>query len=168
MAAGFPYFGGNTNNMKDTYYLGRSDMLQTNVDGFSTLSSTNLIPCRLGYWRFDSPLLYAEQGQMPLSVNDVGVAPGWSGTALVINSDPASEITYPDVGSNGWANVNCRQGSVRFWFKPNPAGYTWPGHAAPFFYMGTTNGSDQWALWVNPYENSINFITASNGVAKPT
>jgi hypothetical protein len=86
VAAGFPYFGGNSTNMLDTYYIGRSDMLQTYVDGFSHPALTNLVPCRLGYWRFDSPLLYAEQGQMPLSYNKVGVTPSWSGTALVISN----------------------------------------------------------------------------------
>jgi hypothetical protein len=162
VAAGFPYFGGNATNMEDTFYLGCSDMLQTYVYGFPNPASTNMVPpCRLGYWRFDSPLLYAEQGQMPLSWSDVGLAPSWSGTALVITSDPASHITYPDAGSNGWANVNCRQGSVRFWFRPDITGG--PGHNAPFVYMGTTNCSQEWALWLNAGGTSISFITATNG-----
>jgi len=158
IAAGFPYFGGNTNNMTDTYYTGRSDMLQTNVDGFAAPAATNFTPCRLGYWRFDSPLLYAEQGQIPLSVDNVALMPSWSGTALVINSDPASQITYPDVGSNGWANINCRHGTLRFWFKPNADG---PSGNAPFVYLGTPNGSDEWSLRL--YYGAIQFVTASNG-----
>jgi hypothetical protein len=162
VAAGYPYFGGNSSNMTDTYYVGRSDMLQTYVDGIPpSLTNTNFVQCRLGYWRFDSPLLYAEQGQMPLSSSSVGLAPSWSGTALVI-SNGASQITYPDVGSNGWANINCRQGSVRFWFKPNST--TGPGTSAPFFYMGTTNGSQEWALLLNSSGTSISFTTASNVV----
>ena len=51
------------------YYVGRSDMLQTNVDGFLHPASTNITPCRLGYWRFDTPELMAEQGQIPISQN---------------------------------------------------------------------------------------------------
>jgi hypothetical protein len=138
-----------------------SDMLQTYVYGFSQPAATNSIPVRLGYWRFDSPLLYAEQGQMPLSSSNVGLAPSWSGTALVISNSVASQITYPDVGSNGWANINCQQGSLRFWFKPNSS--TGPGHAAPFVYMGTTNYSQEWALWLSSAGNDISFVTASNG-----
>jgi hypothetical protein len=160
VAAGYPYFGGNATNMLDTYYLGISDMLQTYVYGFAQPLSNNAVPpVRLGYWRFDSPLLYAEQGQMPLSSSNVGLAPSWSGTALVI-SNTASQITYPDVGSNGWANINCREGSLRFWFKPNST--SGPGTSAPFVYMGTNNASQEWELSLNSSGTSIGFITASN------
>jgi hypothetical protein len=48
VAAGFPYFGGNPTNMVDTYYIGRSDMLQTYLDGFAQPAAVNLVPCRLG------------------------------------------------------------------------------------------------------------------------
>ncbi len=75
VAAGYPYFGGNSSNMVDTSYIGISDMLQTNVYGFLHPAATNSIPVRLGYWRFDSPLLYAEQGQMPLSSSNVATVP---------------------------------------------------------------------------------------------
>ncbi len=119
VAAGYPYFGGNPTNMLDTYYVGRSDMLQSYVDGVTPASTNIPVPCRLGYWRFDSPFLYTEEGQRPTSMNGVTTVSSWSGTALNVSSYPGSEVTYPDVGSNGWANINCRQGSLRFWFKPN-------------------------------------------------
>jgi hypothetical protein len=133
------------------------DMLQTYVDGFPNPSPTNVVPqCRLGYWRFDSPLLYAEQGQMPLSTNDVSLAPSWSGTALVIGSSSNSQVTYPDVGSNGWANINCRQGCLRFWFKPNSS-----SSAGPFVYMGdSTKNSNVWTLELTS-SNTINFYTSA-------
>jgi hypothetical protein len=157
VAAGYPGFGGNPTNTVDTYYLGQSDMLQQYVYGYAQASPTNSVPARLGYWRFDSPSLYAEQGQMPVSVNDVDVEPSWSGTALVIKSDPASQITYPDVGSNGWANINCRQGSLRFWFKANDGG---PSSPAPFVYMGSPNGTNEWALELT--NSTISFVTRTN------
>jgi hypothetical protein len=164
VAAGFPTFMGaaTSNVMKDSYYVGRSDMLQLDVDGVFPPAYANgvyyAVPCRLGYWRFDSPLLYAEQGQMALSVNNVSLAPSWSGTALVINSTASSQVTYSDVGTNGWANINCRQGTLRFWFEQNAAPSSYP---APFVYMGTTNGSDEWALELAS-SGTINFVTASN------
>ena len=158
VAAGYPYFGGNSNNMVDTYYIGVSDMLQTNVYGFPHPAATNSIPVRLGYWRFDSPLLYGEQGQVPLSFNSVSLTNSWSGTALnVVNN---GQVTYPDVGSNGWANINCRQGSLRFWFKPNAGGPNF----APFVYVGTPNGSQQWQLESYYGGDQISFLTASNNV----
>ena len=145
--------------MSDSNYVGRSDMLQKYVDG----NPASVVQGRLGYWRFDSSALYMEEGQMPLSSNDVSLTPSWSGTALNINSDPASEVTYWDVFTNGWANFNCRQGSVRFWFKPNAASGT--GQTSPFFYMGSPDGTDKWELTLGPTGNLIRLATGSNGVS---
>jgi hypothetical protein len=157
VAAGFPYFGGNATSMVDTHYVGRSDMLQSYVDG-TWPSTNNVVPCRLGYWRFDSPLLYGEQGQVPLSSSNASVTPSWSGTALVI-SNGSSQVTYPDVGSNGWANINCRQGSLRFWFKFNGSA---PAYSAPFVYLGGSNGTkDEWTLEYTS-SNTISFVTQTN------
>jgi hypothetical protein len=162
VAAGYPNFGGNPTNMLDTYYVGRSDMLQTYVDGVFPPVSNSVVQCRLGYWRFDSGTFMAEQGQLPRFYNDISLTPSWSGTALNINSDPASQITYWDVFSNGWANINCRQGSLRFWFKPN-----WnnsPAASAPFVYLGNPDSAlSQWSLNINP-GGAVTFVTASNGV----
>ncbi len=164
VAAGFPTFAGATTNvMLDSDYDGRSDLLETLVDGTDPNNPASVVQCRLGYWRFDSTTLITEQGQPPLSYNDISLAPSWSGTALNINSDPASQVTYWDVFTNGWANINCRQGSLRFWFKPNASG----GQGGPFVYMGSTNGQDEWELVLNSGGSSISFITGSNGVATP-
>jgi len=165
VAAGFPTFAGAnydgiTNVMQDTVYDGRSDLLKLLVDGNPT-NAANAASNRLGYWRFDSPLLYAEQGQIPLSVEDVALAPSWSGTALVINSAANSHLTYPDVGSNGWANINCREGTLRFWFKPNSGG---AAANTPFVYVGAPDLSDQWGLWLGD-ASTVGFITGSNGVS---
>ena len=168
VAAGFPTFGGNATNMLDTYCVGRSDMLQSYVDGVFPPSSNTAAPCRLGYWRFDTLELVSEQGQIPKSQSGVTLVPSWSGTVANIGSSAGSQLTYCDVGSNGWANINCHQGSLRFWFKPNWNSGGGPGHNAPFVYMGTTNGSDEWALWLNSSGNLISFITASNTGATNT
>lgn len=163
VAAGYPGFGGNPTNMLDTYYVGRSDMLQSYVDGVFPPVGDKAAPCRLGYWRFDNDNLMAEQGQLPLSYDDVSLVPSWSGTALNIASDPGSQVTYWDVFSNGWANINCRQGSLRFWFKPNWSGG--PPSSAPFIYLGNPNpAASRWALSINP-GGEITFSTASNNVA---
>jgi hypothetical protein len=161
VAAGFPTFAGNSleSVMSDSNYVGRSDMLQRYVDG----NPATVAQCRLGCWRFDSDTLMTEQGQVPLSYNDVGLAPSWSGTALNINGDPASQVTYWDVCTNGWANINCRQGSLRFWFKPNVN----DGPGGPFIYMGSPDGVDKWELALNSGASSISFITGSNGMTTP-
>ncbi len=161
IAAGFPTFAGaNYNIMLDSDYDGRSDLLEMLVDGTNPRDPRSVAAFRMGYWRFDSPLLTAEQGQLPLSSYAVSLAPSWSGTALNITSEPASHVTYWDVFTNGWANFNCRQGSVRFWFKPNwTAG---PAATAPLLYMGNPNPRlDQWALSINA-QSEITLTTASN------
>ncbi len=163
VAAGFPGFAGATYDvMADSDYDGRSDLLEFLADGTDPFDQASVIQCRLGYWRFDACNFMAEQGQLPLSCNDVSLAPSWSGTALNINSDAGSQVTYWDVFTNGWANINCRQGSLRFWFKPN-----WTGHppaSAPLVYMGNTNAAvSQWALSVNA-SGAVVFSTTSNSV----
>lgn len=162
VAGGFPTFANATNDiMRDSDYDGRSDLLEQLVDGTDPSNPKSVVQCRLGYWRFDTESIQTEGGQPPLSWNDVNLAPSWSGTALYINSDPASQVTYWDVFTNGWANINCRQGCLRFWFKPN-----WnnaPKNGAPFVYVGNTNSAlSQWSLAVNP-SGQITLTTASNG-----
>jgi len=165
VAAGFPTFAGVSYDvMTDSDYDGRSDVLEVLVDGTDPDDPDSVVPCRLGYWRFDSDTLMAEQGQLPLSYNDISLTPSWSGSALNINSDPASQVTYWDVFTNGWANINCRQGCLRFWFKPN-----WTSHpvaSAPMFYVGNPNfGLSQWSLNVNS-SGAVTLITASNSITK--
>jgi hypothetical protein len=161
IAAGFPTFAGNATNvvMADTNYVGRSDMLQHYVDG------TNTVQCRLGYWRFDTPWLYSEQGQMPKSQSGVTLSNSWSGTAANIGSGSGSQLTYWDVYTNGWANINCRQGCLRFWFRPNWNSNAAPVASAPFVFLGTnlTPANSEWSLQMVNYGGAIQFVTASNG-----
>jgi hypothetical protein len=160
IAYGFATFNGcSTNNEQDTDYVGRSDVLRKLVDGVNNLATqTNGAPCRLGYWRFDTNTWLGEQGQFPISANGVSLATGWSGGAVNVGSAANSGLTYPDVYSNGWANINCRQGTVRFWFEPNwSSGPTW----APVIYLG--NGTEnEWTLGFSGSSPELVFETSSN------
>ena len=157
VAAGFPSFPNISPEaaMSDSNYTGRSDLLQQYIDGNSTNTQ-----CRLGYWRFDAPEMYSEQGQMPFSSNDVSLVPGICGTAVNIARTANSELAYRDVFTNGWANFNCRQGTLRFWFKPNNV--NGPHEHAPFVYMGSPDGMDMWDLSWDPVGSTISFTTGSN------
>jgi parallel beta-helix repeat protein len=162
IAYGFATFNGcATNNEQDSDYVGRSDVLRTLVDGDTVLAYTNITPCRLGYWRFDTPLWIGEQGQFPSSANWVSMATGWGGGALNIGSAANSGVTYPAVYSNGWASVNCRQGSVRFWFQPN---WTSVPASAPFIYVGS-GSANYWTLETGTSGNTISFNCASNSAS---
>ena len=143
VAAGFPTFAATpTNNVtSDSNYVGVSDMLQEYVYGASNVQT------RLGYWRFDNPYLYSEQGQLPLAVSNISLVPGWSDTALNVGGSSSSGVTYADVGTNGWANFNCRQGSLRFWFKPNPGA---GGRLGAIAFLGTGTGRDGRTSFADP------------------
>ncbi len=161
VAYGFPYFGGAANVKQDTDYDSISDLLETNVYGTVWTNAASFPQCRLGYWRFNDPDLIGEQGQIPMSASGVSLANSWSGTALNIGTG-ASHLTYPDVSSNGWAAVNCRNGSIRFWYKPNASAIN-----GTFFYMGSAESNDLWALNLIGGDE-IQFVTQSNHLGKET
>jgi hypothetical protein len=71
----------------------------------------------LGYWRFNSTNLLSEAGQPPLSSANTLTPSSWSGTSVYLNTN--SSLVYPETAPNGNANINCRNGTVRFWFKPH-------------------------------------------------
>ena len=88
------------------------------------------------------------------------LGPGWSGTAASIGSSPGSQLTYWDVGSNGWANINCQRRSLRFWYKPNTS-----AGSGPFvFYNATSFGSRYTPVSSNPYQTvgAGNYYLPSN------
>jgi hypothetical protein len=152
IAAGFPTFGGQTTNTTDNNDIGVSDMMQTYVYGTSNPNPQ----VQLGYWRFDSPLLYAEQGQMPLWANNVSLSTSWSGTALNVSNVTNSGVAYPWFWTNGWENINCRNGTVLFWYKPNTT-----GTSAPLIYLGNHSDGSVWMLAISN-GNTLSFVTATN------
>ena len=158
VAQGFPGFNGAANVMQDSDYDGRSDLLEALADGTDPTNADDVVPTRLGYWRFNDPANTGEMGQLPLSAVDVGNTPDWSTKSLVISSARDSHLTYRDVETNGWANFNCRKGAVRFWFKPNwSAGSRWWADS-PFLSMGITGTTnDFWDLYASSSGNQIGF-----------
>ncbi len=112
VAAGYPYFGGNSNNMVDTYYRRQRHAPNKRLWKLSPprrhefdSSSPWLLALRFAapLWgaRPSAPFLQQRQPDQQLERNGANV-------------DNNGQVTYPDVGSNGWANINCRQGSLRF------------------------------------------------------
>jgi hypothetical protein len=163
IAYGFATFNGcSTNNTLDSDYDGRSDLLENLVDGTNPNLASSFSPCRLGYWRFNSSQWIGEQGQFPTSANNVSLATGWSGGALNVGSAANSGLTYPDVNTNGCANINCRQGSVRFWFRPNSLPLP---SSAPFIYVG--NNTSYWTLKASASGTALVLTTVSDSVSGP-
>jgi hypothetical protein len=160
IAYGFTTFPGETttNIMQDSDYVGRSDLLRTLVDGVTSLPDPSaVVACRLGYWRFNSSGLVSEEGQFPTYVSGVTTTSSLIGGVLSIGSSVSSAVTYPDVGSNGWANINCKEGTVRFWYKRNG------GSGGPLIYLGNSTNSE-WAINAGSGNSSVTFVTETNGI----
>ncbi|HZM03004.1 MAG TPA: LamG-like jellyroll fold domain-containing protein [Candidatus Saccharimonadales bacterium] len=156
IAAGASSFAGATTSvMQDSDYDGRSDLMETLVDQTDPNVPTNVAHVRLGYWRFNTGDLMGEQGQLPIASGGATLVTNWSGTALNLGSGSTGTV-YHDVETNGNINFNCRQGTVRLWFKPNS------GSSAPLIYLGDS-ATNRWSLELTNSGSSIVFVTASNG-----
>jgi hypothetical protein len=165
------YLLGTDPNNPDTDYDGRSDGQEV-AEGTDPLDPNSFLPVRLASWEFDNTNTWVgDQGQMPLCATGLCCdTNGALSNAVVVENAGAALLSYRDVELNGNANINCRQGSVCFWFKP-----TWtssfdggpgPGCAGRLMEMGacapgSTNG--WWALYFDSGGNNLVFATATNG-----
>ncbi|TXT49500.1 MAG: beta-glycosidase-like protein [Limisphaerales bacterium] len=124
-----------------------------------------LRPRRLGLWRFHDTNWLGEQGQVPLFTTNAQNIISWSGRGLQVGTNDSWRfLTYRDVETNGSPNINLREGSVRFWFKPNwastNASGTGPGTWGRLVSVGwfTYDGSvGFWDLQFHPEGNQITF-----------
>src|SRR5262249_52154612 len=110
-------------------------------------------------------------GQIPLLVTNVQTVPSWSTNGVRINSTNTVILAYRDVETNGAANINCRNGTITFWFKPdwnssNTNSGVGPQSQARLLELGgqsATNG--WWALVLDSSGTNLSFITRTNGIA---
>jgi concanavalin A-like lectin/glucanase superfamily protein len=168
----------NGNNVQDTGetslsdadndYDGRSDA-QESADGTDPLDANSVLSARLGYWRFNTSNWSGEQGQLPKEYFNVQAITSWSGNALQVNSASAANLKYRDAEANGAANINCRKGSVRFWFMPSWSSGPGPGTTARLIEMGDGISSDGWwALSLNSIGTQISFASRASGGSTTT
>lgn len=80
-----------------------------------------------------------------------------------------AHVRYHDVEVNGKANINLRQGTVRFWFKPYwssvSQGGTGPQNWARFLEVGyyTDTAQGQWQVSLHPSSDQISFASVGSG-----
>ena len=125
----------------------------------------SLVPKRLGWWRFNQPGWEGEQGQLPRQAVGLQRLPSWSGTALGIPYSGTANLKYHDTEPGGM-NINCRRGTVRFWFRPNWSTGSGPWTWARLIELGayTPDGSyGFWAIYLNPEGNLLQFFTQGGG-----
>lgn len=155
---------------QDSDYDGFSDCQEIR-DGTDPYSPAGVSEMWLGYWSFNNTNWIGDFGQTPLSYTNVEAEAGWNFNAIHVGGMATSKISYRDVEPNGWANINCKNGTIRFWFRPDwsstTMGGTGPGTDARLLELGQeTNGvpAGWWALVLNPSGTHVRFITQTNGM----
>ncbi|MGB7745826.1 MAG: Ig-like domain-containing protein [Verrucomicrobiia bacterium] len=139
-------------------------------NGSVTVTFHEVVPTRLGYWRFNTPEWLGEEGQAPLSYANVTDVPDWSDNALEVNSTNPAYLSYRTMETSGYANLTPWIGSIRFWFKPDwnsstTNGGTGPGSEGRLIELGGQDSPDGWwALAFSADGTQLNFITQTNGV----
>lgn len=180
----------------NTYTLTVVDGSDSNYDGIPDSTELPYAPqawqTELGSWRFDTPdwagirttpevgpavpqEWIGAQGQLPISYTNILLVSGWSVGALEVNSNNGPAwLLYPEINTNSSiANINCRQGSIRFWFRPDWSsaneGGTGPQTEARLIEIGkkgTTNGC--FGLYIDPTGTSLYFCSQTNSTSQLT
>ena len=125
---------------------------------------------RLSYWRFNTSAFTNEAGQHPTTRSAVDPPlSSWSSNAVFL--DAGSLLRYREMETNGLANINCRSGTLRFWFKPSwtsvNLGGTGTSNEARLLEVGRyldDASAGVVAIKTPAPGNEIDFLTQSNGV----
>jgi hypothetical protein len=141
-----------------------------NITIFPTLTNAALM--RLGYWRFDDTNWLGEKGQTPIVATNIQNVSGTISNAVQVNSTNMALLKYREVEFSHSANIDVRNGSAVFWFKPAwssaSAGGSGPGALGHLISLGqlTTNASvGCWTLSVAADGTALSLITQTNGAS---
>jgi len=168
--------------LADTDYDGRNNG-QELADGTDPYNPASVINTRLGRWRFDNTNTWAgDGGQLPLFATNVTGVPSWDTNAVRIDSTNGAILAYRDVETNGNANINLRNGTICFWFKPDWSsanqGGTGPGSYGRLIDLGSNNPvlvtnswavsitNGWWSLYLSADGNQIAFGSSTNGFGR--
>ena len=99
-----------------------------------SVTANEFVP--MAHWTFNNTNTWVGVGgQLPLVATNVNGVPDWSSNAVQIDSTNLAIISYNIAETNGNTNIDCRAGSVLFWFKPDwssvNAGGNGPGGLGP-------------------------------------
>jgi len=154
----------------DPDYDGRNN-LQEYLDGTIPTNSGSVSNVMLAYFPFDAANWAGNRGQVPISSSGVQQVPSWSTNAALVDGPNPGVLTYHDVEANGVANINCRNGTVSFWYKPDwtssSLGGTGPQDYGYLISLGGWAGNAQYGLWdlsFDPGGNNVRFEIQGNGV----
>ncbi len=157
----------------DSDYDGVNDW-QEILDGTSPTNANSVLPRPLGSWLFDNTTTWQGlKGQTPLLFSNVVGVIGVNSNGVGIDTTNSAILVYRDTepGANV-ANINCRQGTLSFWFSPDWNSGTNGGpqrgesRLMEFGTKGTPNGC--WGIYINNRGTNIYFCTQTNTAAAPT
>jgi hypothetical protein len=150
-------------NYPDTDYDGISDNQEV-TDGTDPTEATDFTQRRLGYWKFNTSAFVGEQGQNWTTSSNVSCVSSWSSNALATATNLYSGLMYREYETNGAANINCRNGTVRLWLKPNWAstnqGGQGPGISSRLIELGyfAEPWVGHWAIGLTPEGTNLWFV----------
>ena len=153
--------------LEDQDYDGVSDQ-QELLDGTDPNDPDSVLSYHLGSWRFDSTNWVGVNGQVPVTFTNLMSIRGVSGNSVLINTNVAAWLAYGEIETNSpVANLNCRKGTVSFWFKPQWSSgesiATAPTNDARLIEFGTKGSADGcWGLYLGTGGTNIYFCTQTN------
>jgi len=104
-----------------------------------------------------------------VAYNLSGIPSPMTNAVLIDGGTNSALLQYSDVESNGNANINCRNGTLRFWFKPDwTSGSAGSNNWGWLVEVGNYNpGSSNswWGLYLSPDRSQLWFNAASNGAS---
>ncbi len=125
---------------------------------------------RLGYWRFESTNWVGEQGQTPIFFTKIQSTADGSNNVLQVNAANPANLKYRDVEDNHAANIDVRNGTVLFWFKPDwnsaTAGGAGPGSNGQLLSLGQWTSDASYGCWnlsLSAEGSTLSFICQTNG-----
>jgi hypothetical protein len=125
----------------------------------------------LGRFRFDDATVFpGEQGQIPIQNSGTFGTNGIVDGAAQIGGSANPRLAYSVKQEDGYDNLNCRRGSVRFWFRPSwssqSAGGFGPGSTARLIEVGNYDpvfANACWAITISASGDALEFVCGSDG-----
>lgn len=152
---------GSSSSTADTDYDGRTDYDEWR-DGTSLTDPTSKRSVLLGRWKFNTSALKTETGVSPVAASGTNVVTGIEGLALMSDLTSGYLLRYPETDSAKRPLINCREGTIRFWFRPDWDSGTGPTVATAFVEVGGGTNGGVFALRLNAAGNQLQLVSGSD------
>ena len=151
---------------RDSDYDGRTDV-EENVEETDPQDPSSRRQTRLGLWRFDDDAFTGDAGEAPLRMIGATRVEGQGDGALRLDPDnSAATLAFRAQEPSGKSNINLREGSLVFRFKPDWDSGTGPGNLGVLLSVGVWRqdaGYPFWGLVVNGTGDTLTFRANVDG-----